>query len=265
MTIQDILAAGNLAEATEQVTARLKASPADTAARGLLAELLCLAGAFERAEAQLTTLAQQTVDRPMAIARLRHLVRAALAREAWFNTAAVPSLLREPTVGQRLAIALQVALKDDAADEVVPLLAEAEARRPKLTGSADGVPFDDFRDVDDRCAWFFEVMSNDGGYIWVDLATVEALRFTPPSRPIDLLWREAKLTFHNGATADIAVPAQYVDPQSSPEHRLAQRTDWRDGPGGAVFGSGQRLFLVGDDAKGLMDLTEIVFDRPAGA
>ena len=259
-SISSLLAEGGLDEAIQRLTAGLRSKPADTAARAALAELLCLAGAFDRAETQLATLAQQTVDRPVAIARLRHLVRAALAREAWFNTGAVPSLLQEPTVGQRVAIALQVALLENAEAEIPALLAEAEAQRPKVSGVADGVAFDDLRDVDDRSAWFFEVMSNDGGYLWVDLAGVEAIVFTPPARPIDLLWREARISFRDGRAADLAIPAQYVAPDAEPAHRLGQRTDWREAPGGAMFGTGQRLFLIGEDAKGLLDLTTIRFD-----
>ena len=256
--IDALLAEGGLAEATARLTDRLRTAPADTAARGALAELLCLAGAFDRAETQLATLSQQTVDRPIAIARLRHLIRAALAREAWFNEGAVPALLREPTVGQRVAIALQIAMRENS-PEVAALLAQAEEQRPKLAGTLDGAPFDDFRDADDRSAWVFEIMSNDGGYLWVDLARVEAISFTPPARPIDLLWREARITFRDGQVADVAIPAQYVAASPEPAHRLAQRTDWQEAPGGAMLGSGQRLFVAGEDAKGVLDITELRF------
>ena len=256
--IAALLDAGELDRATAELSAAVRTDPTDSAARSLLAELLCLSGAFERAEAQLALLAQQTTDRPIAIARMRHLVRAAVAREAWFNDAAVPALLKEPTVPQRVAIALALALREGSG-EAAALLAEAEARRPKLQGMADGAGFDDIRDADDRSAWFFEVLTHDGGYIWVDLDTVAALRFVPPKRPIDLLWREARLTLRDGREADIAVPAQYVDPAAQPAHRLAQRTDWHDVAGGAVVGTGQRIFLAGEEPRGLLDVTEIVF------
>ncbi len=261
--IRTLLDDGHLAQAIDRLSAQLRSAPADHAARSRLAELLCLSGAFERAEAQLAVLAQQTVDRPVAIARMRHLIRAALAREAWFNDAAVPALLQEPTALQRLAVALAIALREGAADEAAALLAELEARRPKLAGVADGVAFDDWRDADDRSAWFFEVMTQDGGYVWVDLDSVASLRFTPPARPIDLLWRAARLSFHDGRVADIAVPAQYVHPAAEPAHRLAQRTDWQSAAGGAVIGTGQRVVLIGEEACGLLDLTDVTFNPPA--
>ena len=89
------------------------------------------------------------------------------------------------------------------------MLEEAEAARPRIAGTADGAAFDDWRDVDDRSAWFIEMLTGDGGYMWVDPATVAGLRFSPAARPIDLLWREARMALHDGRVADIVVPAQY--------------------------------------------------------
>ena len=102
--LPNLLIEGKLADALLETTARLRSSPNDTDARANLAELLCLAGDFERAETQLAILAQQTVDRPVAIARMRHLVRAALARAAWFIDGAVPTLVAEPGTAQQAAL-----------------------------------------------------------------------------------------------------------------------------------------------------------------
>ncbi len=199
------------------------------------------------------------MDRPVAIARLRHLVRAATAREAWFTQGAVPALLGQPTPAQRVAMELALAMRDGDAARTADLLAQAEAARAPLPGKADGVAFDDLRDVDDRCAWFLEILTGDGGYMWVDPATVAGLRFQPAARPIDLLWREARMTLHDGRVADIVIPAQYVSPQATDAQRLAQVTDWTEGPGGAFAGAGQRLWLIGEDARGLLDLQELTF------
>ena len=260
-----LLQEGRLAEAVAETTARLRSAPDDRVARTTMAELLCLAGAFDRAEAQLTILAQQTVDRPVAIARTRHLIRAALAREAWFNEAAVPTLVAEPGPAQQAALRLAVAMRagDDAA--IAHWLELAEASRPHMRGSADGVAFDDFRDGDDRCAWFLDILTQDGNYLWVDLTTVERLEFSAVSRPIDLLWREVRMTLRDGRAADVAIPAQYVAPAGASvteEHRLARRTDWQDGPGGTVLGIGQRLMVLGEDATPILDINEIRFDAP---
>ncbi len=261
--ISAMLAEGRLADAMADATARVRSAPGDAGARGTLAELLCLSGAFDRAETQLATLAEQTVDRPVAIARMRHLVRAAVAREAWFRDAAVPALIAEPSPAQRAALALALAVRGGDPVVVAEALDQAETMRPHQGGTVDGVGFDDMRDVDDGSAWFFEILTHDGNYMWADLATIETITFTAPKRPIDLLWREARLALHDGRVADIVVPAQYVDAGASERHRLALETDWREGPGESFFGVGQRVLLLGEDAKPILEVNEIQFDRPA--
>ena len=263
--VAGLLESGRLAEAMQAATERVRTAPADGAARETLAELLCLAGALERAEAQLAVLAQQTVDRPIAIARMRHLIRAAMARDAWFNDAAVPQLVAEPGPAQQTALRLAVAMAAGEPSEIASLLEAAEAARSRPSGIADGVRFDDLRDADDRCAWFLDVLTQDGNYLWVDVATVESLEFNPVARPIDLLWRDVRMTLRDGRAADVVIPAQYVVPRDAAtavdeDHRLSRRTDWRDGPGGAVLGLGQRLWLVGDDAKPVLELGDLRFD-----
>ena len=176
--IRAALAEGRLGDATAQLLARVRANPTDAAARSTLAELLCLAGAFDRAEAQLAVVAQQTVDRPVALARMRHLIRAAVAREAWFEAAAVPALLAEPSAAERAALALALALRAGDGPATAAALEAAENARPHLAGTMDGTPFDDIRDVDDRCAWFWEILTHDGHYMWTDLAKVEAVAFS---------------------------------------------------------------------------------------
>lgn len=261
--LKALLDGGRLADAVAGLGARLRAAPADHAARTTLAELLCLEGAYERAEAQLAIVAQQDVARPVAIARMRHLIRAAMAREAWFAQGAVPALLAAPNAPQRLAIELAMAMSVGDGLGVPDLLAQAEAARPHCAGQADGVAFEDWRDVDDRSAWFLEVFSHDGGYLWVDPASVAGLRFTPASRPIDLLWREARMELHDGRVAEIVVPAQYPGVATDDAQRLARSTDWQEQPGGAWVGTGQRLWLLGEEAHGVLDLGELSFAAPA--
>lgn len=258
------LSAGRLEEAIALVTATLRAAPADPEARLLLAELLCLSGAFERADKQLSVLAEQDDRRPVRIALLRHLVRAATAREAWYVQGAVPALLDQPTAMQRAALELAVAMRVGEAGQIAAALSHAEAIRPALSGTADGAPFDGLREADDRSAWFLEVFSQDGGYLWVDWSRVAALSFAgPPSRPVDLLWREARMVLHDGTEADIVVPAQYVSADATEAQRLARITDWDEGAGGVVTGRGQRVWLVGDEARDLLSLGRLVFAAPS--
>ncbi len=249
-----------LTEMTARLAAIIRAKPGDVAGRIAFAEVLILSGALDRAEAQLATAAQVDSAMPVRIGRLRHLLRAEAARHAWYEAGAAPSLVAAPGPAQRAALAMGMALREGI--DAATVSAAAEQARPPLAGRLDGVPFDDFRDLDDLSATSLEVLTGDGGYLWVDWATVEQLAFTPPARPLDLLWREARLTLRDGRAADVVVPAQYVSPLSEDAHRLAQRTDWRDA-GGLVRGTGQRCFLVGDEDRDILSMRELHFTAAA--
>jgi protein involved in temperature-dependent protein secretion len=66
-TIATLLLQARLAEAAVQATDRVKANPLDTTARILLADLLCLQGAFERADAQLQIASHTRRTMPSAL------------------------------------------------------------------------------------------------------------------------------------------------------------------------------------------------------
>lgn len=239
-----------------RLSAAVRSKPSDAAARFALAEALILSGAFDRAENQLSTLAQLDATMPVRIARLRHLLRAEVARHAWYGTGAAPNLVAAPAPAQLAALSIQVALREGG--DAGPAAMQAEEARAPLAGTLDGQAFDDFRDLDDLCACYLEVLTGDGGYLWVDWAAVASLRFTPPARPLDLLWREVRLTLRDGRAADLVVPAQYVSPDPDDAHRLSQRTDWRE-EGGLVRGAGQRCFLVGEEDKSILSMTDLCF------
>ena len=70
------------------------------------------------------------------------------------------------------------------------------------------------------------------------------------------------MALHDGRVAEIVVPAQYAGPAAEDAHRLARRTDWAEQPGGAWVGTGQRLWLLGEEAQGVLDIGEITFAAP---
>jgi type VI secretion system protein ImpE len=64
----------------------------------------------------------------------------------------------------------------------------------------------------------------------------------------------------NGPDGDVYLPVIYGtdDSELSDMLRLGRETDWLETPG-PVRGLGQRTFLVGEDAVGIMDLTTLTF------
>ena len=89
--------------------------------------------------------------------------------------------------------------------------------------------------------------------------------FHPPKRPRDLCWRRASMSVSEGPDGAVYLPATYGsdDPALDESFRLGRATDWRETPAGPdatlVRGVGQRVFLVGEEARTIMDLGSLIF------
>jgi len=254
--------AGNLAAAVDAAGAAVRKAPADLAARVLLAEMLIFAGNLERADVILDAAAQVDPDATIVVAEFRQLLRADIARRQLRRDGRVPEFLGEPTEAQRLVLAALVSLRAGDAAEAGRLGGLAEAARPRVAGHAGAAPFDDFRDADDLCAGSFEVLTTTGKYFWIPTERVASIEFHPPKRPRDLMWRRATMSVNDGPDGEVYIPVVYgsEDAALADVLKLGRETDWvQDGEGGPVRGVGQRLFLVGEEALGVMDLTTLEF------
>ena len=253
--------AGKLAPAIEAANAAVRRNPGDLGGRVLLAELLVFAGNFERADTLLDAAAQIDPTVVIGIAEFRQLLRAALARRQHSREGRLPEFLGEPTPALRSGLAALVALCAGDTEEAVRHAAQAEAVRPRVAGHAGDLPFDDFRDADDLHAGFFEVLTTTGKYFWIPTERVSNIELHAPRRPRDLAWRRASVSVNDGPDGDVYLPVIY-DTQKldlSDEFLLGRATDWIGAEKGPALGIGQRVFLVGDDAVSIMDLTALRF------
>ena len=257
-TAGSLFHAGRLTDAVAAAGAALKSAPTDLGARVLLAELLLFTGNVERADVILDAAADMAPDAAMVIAEFRQLLRAELARRQLYRDGRVPEFLGDPPPACAASLAALVALRAHDPVEAARCAATAELERPRVPGRADA-PFDDFRDVDDLCCAHFEVLTTTGKYFWIPTARIESIDFHPPKRPRDLYWRRASMTVMNGPDGDVYVPALYAneDPNLSEALRLGRETDWQGEA--LVRGAGQRVFLMGDEARTIMELTSIEF------
>jgi type VI secretion system protein ImpE len=266
-TIGALFRAGKLADAVAAANAAVRKTPADLAPRVLLAELLLFAGNPERADVILDAASAVDPQAAVVIAEFRQLLRADMARRQQRRDGRLPEFLGEPTPALALTLQAFIALRAGDAAESATLAAQAEALRPRVTGSVDGSAFDDFRDADDLLAGYFEVLTTTGKYFWIPTETVEAISFDKPKRARDLYWRRATMSVRGGPDGVVYLPALYGDddPALADELRLGRATDWIESSGAPVRGVGQRMFLTGQDLVSIMDVTEIGFDLPAEA
>jgi type VI secretion system protein ImpE len=268
-TSGELYKAGKLAEALAAAGDEVKRRPTDSARRGLLAELLCFAGEWERADSQLDVLLQQDPKLAMGLTMLRQLIRAEQARQQFFAAGALPEFLDQPSPLVRLHLDASIRIREGKAQEAAELLQQAEAQRPKPRGTCNGKPFDDFRDLDDLLGPILEVLTSNGKYYWIPIERIERMEFHAPERPRDLLWRRVHMLVSDGPDGEVFLPVLYPGAPAEPDDgvRLGRKTDWRGGEGDAspVRGIGQRMFLVGDEGRSIMEFQEIVFQIPEAA
>jgi type VI secretion system protein ImpE len=261
MSAQEHYRAGRLKEAVAVTTEEVKKNPTDPARRGLLWELLAFAGDLERADVHLDALGHQDPAAQLGVALFRQLIRAEQARRQFFTEGRLPEFLTPPTPVLRLHLEASIRLREGKAAEAAALLEQAEAQRPRPSGSCDGKPFADLRDLDDLTAPFFEVLTGTGKYYWVPIERVELVEFRPFERPRDLLWRRTHLVVRDGPDGEVYLPALYAGSHAEADDqiRLGRMTDWRGGDGAPVRGVGQRMFLVGDEDRPILEISTLTF------
>jgi type VI secretion system protein ImpE len=198
----------------------------------------------------------------MVANHVRTILRGEFLRQEFFSDGLPPDVYREPPPYLRLCLEAAQLLRSGGKAEAAEKLVRAEAERPRLKGTCDGVVFDDFRDLDDLFAGFLEVVTNQVKYVWIAFEYVQSIEFTPPNRPRDLYWRRANMKMKDGSESElIYLPAIYLGSHKSKDDalRLGRATDWQAVDGGAVRGVGQRMFLAGEEPRSIMDVKKIEF------
>jgi type VI secretion system protein ImpE len=257
---------GRLADAVAAATEQVKKNPTDAGARLLLAEMLCFAGDLERADKQFDASNPSDPKEALALTHLRQVLRAEQARRDFHESGRLPEFQVPPSPETQLRVKASISLREGRPEEAAGLLSEAEEKRPHSGGESDGQPFDDFRDLDDLLGVELEVLAPNGKYYWLGVDQVALLEFVEPKRPIDLFWRVVRIRLRNGADSLVYMPALYCGSHAASDDRLrlGRYTDWSQEPGAPVRGIGQRMFLVGDEARSILELKRITFNAGAG-
>lgn len=258
MDVHSLYSAGQLGEAVTAAINVVKGKPADVGARLFLAELLCFQGDWERAEKQLDAAAKQSQDDGFLALLIRQLIRGEILREQVFTEGRSPQLVGElpPDAKLQLEICAEIRNQRDASQ----LVDSAQEARPPIAGQCNDQSFDDIRDLDDRMAGILEVITATGKYYWVPWKSVKTLELTKPERPADLIWRKASIDVENGPEGDVFIPVRYPCPNAAgwdDQLRLGRATTWAGEGSGAVIGLGQKMFLIGDDTKSLLEIDKL--------
>ena len=223
-----------------------------------------LAGDYQRADNQCSLAATLSPDATMGFALLRNELRAMAARDAWFESSALPEFPQGPSELDKLAVRLGIAHHDGDADEARTTLDALENLRNERPLICNGKAVSDFRDLDDRTPHALEVIMTGGGYLWIDFSKIAALSIEPIARPRDLAFRRAELSLIDGAAASVLLPAVYHGTGKDETLRLGRETEWVEETTGITTGRGQRCYLAGDELVSFHD-TQSLEIVPAAA
>jgi type VI secretion system protein ImpE len=260
---KDLFDAGNLSGAIAQLTEDVRSHPRELQSRIFLFELLCFAADFQRAQRQLDAIAQTSgeIKVEMGVLVYRQLLQAELARRAFFTgSAGQPKFLTEPPARAALHIQAVAKVRENQAKDAEDLIHQSSRLRRSLKGQADGKSFEDIRDCDDLLGTFLEVFLQTD-YIWLPLENVKQIEIRPPRTLRDLLWCPARIELDRQPLGEVFLPVQYYGSSEHPDDlvKLGRMTEWKTLGEETSLGAGQRMFLIDDDERPLLEIRKIEF------
>jgi type VI secretion system protein ImpE len=261
MKSTELFQQGSLTQAIAAALEEVKAKPSDLNLRSFLAELLAFSGEFEKADKQLDTLSTMHVDTAIGVALFRQLLRAERWRSQCFLEGRVPEFVNQPSEEMQLRLKATVLLRDGAHAEAVATLNQAETLRKVRGGTCNGAPFDDIRDLDDVLGSVVEVLTSNGTYYWLPLDEIDYIELHPVKHARDQLWRGALIDMSGTIKGEIYIPTLYPQSGTNADERVrvGRTTDWVSPCEGVVRGQGQKMWLVGEEAIPILQLSKIEY------
>lgn len=229
MTARQLYEAGKLNEAIEALSVELRDNPTDAQRRTFLFELLCFAGAYDRAEKHLDVLANSGPQSGMGALVYHSAIHAERLRQTMFEKQQFP-------------------------------LTEGEAT--EFSGTLNGKPFESMEDADPRLGSKLELFAA-GQYMWVPMAHIASIKAEAPKRLRDLIWIPALVRtgpeFRGQELGEVLLPAMtpLASRHADPEIRLGRATDWEELEDGSYAPVGQKLLLVDGVEIPLLDVREL--------
>ncbi|MBM4330011.1 MAG: hypothetical protein FJ117_02105 [Deltaproteobacteria bacterium] len=263
MNAKDLVRAGRLSEAREQLIREVKSSPADMGKRTLLFQVLSFCGEWDKAEQHLDVVAVQDSKKEIGAQVYKNLLHAERERREVSKLDRRPSFLPEtpPYVEKYFAAWKEViGKKIEGAEE---FFGQIEAQLPALSGTVDGMSFSGFRDTDAFLSLFLEAIVHDR-YVWIPLNSIRELSISPPRTLLDLLWIPARIMTWEGLSFGGYLPVLYPDSFLHQDERvkLGRLTDWIPLGGPFYRGVGQHVFQIGEGEKSILEIREVIFKIP---
>ena len=245
----------------DELRRMIQKQPQRSDLRIFLFQLYCVQGEWIKAGTQLDVLLELDPSSKPMVETYREALRCEALRREVFDGKRSPLVLGAPQ--DWLAMMIE-ALRLDAEgrpDAAAELRARALEAAPATSGKLDDVPFAWLADADTRLGPVVEAIIN-GKYYWVPVSRLLCIEIEKPADLRDFVWAPATLTLENGAASVALIPTRYpgTERESDNALRLARATDWREQPGGAWHGIGQRMLATDQSEVALLDVRVIALD-----
>lgn len=259
MTIAEAkLRAGDIAGCLSDLQADVRQRPAEAKLRVFLAQVLMLAGDWDRAVMQLSVAADMDASAiPMA-----HTYRAAIQceklRGSVFSGERSPLIFGDPEPWIALLVQALTTGRAGRLTEAADVRNEAFEAAPVTGGTLNGVEFEWIADADSRLGPVLEVLLG-GAYYWASFHRIRRIVIEPPADLRDLVWLPAQFTWTNGGEALGLIPTRYVGSELAEDDalRLSRKTDWVSLGENAYAGVGQRVIATSAAETPLLEVREI--------
>jgi type VI secretion system protein ImpE len=226
--------------------------------RIFLFQLYCVQGEWVKAATQLDVLLELDPSAKPMVETYREALRCEVLRRDVFEGKRSPLVLGKPQdwlAGMLEALRLDAGGHHDAAAD---LRARSLEAAPATAGTLDDQPFAWLADADSRLGPVVEAIIN-GKYYWVPVSRLMRIEIEKPADLRDFVWAPATLTLANGAANVALIPTRYpgTEREADGPLRLARATDWREQPGGAWHGVGQRMLTTDQAEVALLDVRTV--------
>jgi type VI secretion system protein ImpE len=263
MNTKELIRAGRLSEAREQLIREVKSSPADLGKRTLLFQVLSFCGEWGRAEQHLDAIAVQDASKETGVQVYKNLLHAERERQDVAKLNRRPSFLPATPPYTEMYFTAWKEVIAKKIEEAERLFGQIDAQLPIPSGTVDGVGFTGFQDTDAFLSLFLEAIVHDR-YVWIPLGSIAELSISSPKTLFDLLWIPARLMTREGLSLGCYLPVLYPDSSLHEDEqvKLGRRTDWIALGGPFSKGMGQHVFQVGAEEKPILEIREVVFKIP---
>lgn len=255
---RELLRAGDVRQALDQLKGEVRKAPRDARLRTFLFQMFCVTAEWDRALNQLKVASE--LD-PLALPMFQAYqaaIRCEILREKVFRGERTPTVLGDPGEWMPLLIEANRLLAAGNAADAARLRDAAFDAAPETAGSLNGTPCAWVADADPRLGPVLEAIV-DGKYVWVPYARLASLQLEAPADLRDQVWMPAKFTWTNEGTAVGFVPTRYPGSAAAADPLLAlsRRTEWHDAAEGWSLPLGQRVLVTDAEETALMDVREL--------